>query len=119
MLSPARITELMVELMFLLLGTLMVWLGVNGPYRFDPHGVFWLVLSVALLAWGLLALARPGQWSARWQKWNRGLSLLLLGAIMLAATRVPFLWVGKLLALAGVVLILRGLFGSILIFRHS
>jgi hypothetical protein len=119
MLSPARITELVVELVFLLLGTLMVWLGVNGPYRFDPHGVFWLVLSVALLAWGLLALARPGPWSARWQRWNRGLSLLLLGAIMLTAMRAPFLWVGKLLALAGLVLIVRGILGALLILRQS
>ena len=119
MLSPARLTELMVELVFLLLGTLVVWLGVSGRIYFDRWSVSWLVLSVALLAWGLLALARPGQWRARWQKWNRGLSLLLLGTIMLAATRVPFLWVGKLLALAGLVLILRGIFGSILILRQS
>jgi hypothetical protein len=119
MLSPARLTELMVELVFLLLGTLVVWLGVSGHIYFDRRSVYWLVLSVALLAWGLLALARPGQWSARWQRWNRGLSLLLLGAIMLAVTRVPFLWVGKLLALAGLVLILRGILGSILILRQS
>ena len=118
MLSPARLTELTVELVFLLLGTLVVWLSAIGRLSPDRHSVVWLVLSLALLAWGLLALARPGQWWARWQKWNRGLSLLLLGAIMLAATRVPFLWIGKLLALAGLVLILRGIFGSILIFRH-
>ncbi len=119
MLSPARLTELMVELVFLLLGTLVVWLGLSGRIYFDRHSVSWLVLSVALLAWGLLALARPGPWGARWQKWNRGLSLVILGAIMLAATHVPFLWVGRLLALAGMVLILRGLFGCILILRHS
>jgi len=119
MLSPARITELMVELVFLLLGTLVVWLSAIGRLSPDRRSVSWLVLSVALLAWGLLALARPGQWWARWQKWNRGLSLVLLGAIMIAATRVPFLWIGKLLMLAGLVLILRGLLGSILIFRHS
>jgi len=119
MLSPARLTELMIELVFLLLGTLVVWLGVSGRIYFDRRSVSWVVLSVALLVWGLLALARPGQWWARWQKWNRGLSLVLLGAIMIAATRVPFLWIGKLLMLAGLVLILRGLLGSILIFRHS
>ena len=118
MLSPARLTELMVELVFLLLGTLVVWLSIIGRLNPDRHSVAWLVLSVALVAWGLIALARPGQWWARWQKWNRALSLLLLGGIMLAAMRVPFLWVGKLLAIAGLVLILRGLLGSILIFRH-
>ena len=118
MLSPARLTELMVELVFLLLGTLVVWLSVNGRIYVDRHSVIWLVLSVALLAWGLLAFARPGQWWARWQKRNRGLSLLLLGAIMLVVMRVPFLWVGRLLALAGLVMILRGVFGAILIIRQ-
>jgi hypothetical protein len=36
---------------------------------------------------------------------------------MLAISRAPFSWVGPLLAFAGVLLILRGLIGSALIFR--
>jgi hypothetical protein len=119
MLSPARLTELTVELVFLLLGTLVLWLSAIGRLNPDRRGIPWLVLSVALLAWGLLALARPGQWRAHWQKWNRGLSLVILGVIMLAVMRVPFLWVGRLLALAGSVLILRGILGSLLIIRRS
>jgi len=118
MLSPARLSQLMVELVFLLLGALVVWLGLNGRIYFDRRSVPWLIISVALLVWGLLALARPGQWWTLWQKWNRGLSLVLLGALMLAVTRVPFLWVGKLLAVAGLVLIVRGLLGAILILRQ-
>jgi hypothetical protein len=108
----------MVELVFLLLGALVVWLGLNGNIRPNTGSVLWLGISIALLAWGFLALARPGQWWARWQRWNRGLSLVLLGALMLAVTRVPFLWVGKLLALAGLVLIVRGLLGAVLILRQ-
>jgi len=118
MLSPARLTELTVELVFLLLGTLVLWLSAIGRLNPDRHGVPWLVLSVALLVWGLLALARPGQWWARWQKWNRGLSLVILGVIMLTVMRVPFFWVGRLLTLAGVVLILRGILGAILILKR-
>jgi len=118
MLSPARLTQLMVELIFLLLGTLVFWLGWNGRIYFDRRGVPWLVISVALIAWGLLALAKPGQWGARWQKWNRGASLALLGVLMLAISRVPFLWVGRLLALAGLLLLLRGILGSLLILKQ-
>jgi len=118
MLSPARLMELMVELVFLLLGALVIWLGLQGLIYVDRRSIPWLIISIALLAWGFLALARPGQWWMRWQKWNRGLSLVLLGALMLAVTKVPFLWVGKLLAVAGLIMIVRGLLGAVLILRR-
>lgn len=118
MLTPARLTELLMEVIFLLLGVLVVWLAVNQRIYFDRHGRGWLVLSVALMAWGLLALARPGQFWAKWKKWNRGGSLVLLGLVMLAISRVPFELVVKLLAVAGFVLIARGILGSFLILRQ-
>jgi len=115
MLSPARLTQLLMEIVFLLLGALVIWLAANGRIYFDRHGVRWLVLSVALIAWGLLALAKPGQF---WAKWNRGGSLVLLGVVMLAISRVPFDWVVRLLAAAGVILVARGILGSLLILRQ-
>lgn len=117
MLSPARLTQLVVEMIFLLLGVLVVWLGVSGHINFDRRGVAWLVISAGVAVWGLLALAKPGQFWARWQKWNRGGSMVVLGLLMLAISRVPFLWVGKLLTIAGAVLILRGVLGSFLILK--
>jgi hypothetical protein len=119
MFTAARLSQLIVEVVFLLLGGLVVWLGVTGHINFDRRGIYWLAISVGVAAWGLLALARPAQWWARWQKWNRGGSLLLLGLLVLAMTRVPFLWVGKLLALCGVVLTLRGALGSLLILKQQ
>jgi len=119
MLSPARLSQLIVEVIFLLLGALVMWLGVTGHINFDRRGLYWLILSVGVAAWGAMALARPQQWWMKWQKWNRGGSLLLLGVLMLAMTRVPFLWVGKLLAVCGLVLILRGAFGSLLILKQQ
>jgi hypothetical protein len=118
MLTPARVTQLAVEIIFLLLGALVLWLGVNGRINFDRHSAGWLVISVGVVAWGLLALGKPAQWWARWQKWNRGGSLVLLGLVMLAMMRVPFLWVGRLLAACGLLLILRGAFGSLLILKQ-
>ena len=118
MLTPARLSQLIVEFIFFLLGALVVWLAANGKIYFDRHGVGWLVISVAIAAWGLLALARQGQWWAKWQRWNRGGSLLLLGLLMLAITRVPFPWVAPFLAAAGVILALRGLLGALLILRQ-
>ena len=118
MLSPARLTQLLTEFVFLLLGALVMWLAARGRIYFDRHGSGWLILSVGLIAWGLLALAKPGQFWARWQKWTRGGSLVLLGVVMLALSRVPFDWVVKLLAVAGLILLVRGILGSLLILRQ-
>jgi hypothetical protein len=118
MLSPARLTELLMEVVFLLLGALVVWLAVNQRIYFDRRSTGWLVLSLGMMAWGLLALAKPGQFWAKWQKWNRGGSLVLLGLVMFAISRVPFEWVVKLLAVAGFILIGRGILGSLLILRE-
>jgi hypothetical protein len=118
MFSPARLTQLTVELIFVLLGILVIWLGLHSRIYFDPRSAPWLALSIGVIAWGVLALAKPGQWSARWQKWNRGGTMIVLGILMLTIGRVPFIWVGKFLAVCGVVLILRGAIGSFLILRQ-
>ena len=118
MLSPARLSQLLVEFVFLLLGALVIWLGLSGRIYFDRRSVPWLVISVGIAVWGLMALAKPGQLWAPGQKWNRGASLLLLGVIMLVITRVPFLWVGRLLALAGFILLIRGALGCLLILKQ-
>jgi hypothetical protein len=119
MLSPARMSQSVVELVFVLLGGLVVFLGVSQRIYFQRHGIPWLVLSVALIAWGVIGLQKPSHGWASWQKWNRAGSLILLGLVMLAMSRMPFLWVPKLLILAGLLLMLRGIFGAFLIFRQS
>ncbi len=118
MLSPARLTQITVEFLFVLLGALVIWLGLRGHIYFDPRSVPWLAISIGVTAWGVLAVAKPGEWWARWQKWNRGGSMILLGLLMLGIARVPFFWVGNFLALCGLVLVVRGVLGSLLILRH-
>lgn len=117
MFHPQRMVQFTVELIFALLGFLLIWLGLSGRIFFDRHGIGWLLLSAALIVWGLRALYKPRRWWARWQIWTRGFSLTLLGIVMLIIARAPFLWVGKLLAVAGLVLIARGLMGAALVFK--
>jgi hypothetical protein len=117
MLTPERLFRLMIELIFVLLGFLVVWLGLVRRIYVDRHGAAWLILSVALIVWGLRALYSPGKWWLRWQNWTRGLSLALLGVLMLVISRVPFHWVGPMLAAGGGVLVLRGLIAAFLILR--
>jgi hypothetical protein len=117
MLTPERLLRLMIELIFIMLGGLIAWLALVRHIAVDRHGVSWLILSVALILWGLRALYKPGQWWLRWENWTRGLSLSLLGILMLAISRVPFLWVAPMLAAAGGLLALRGIIGCALVLR--
>ena len=121
MLTPQQMLRITIELIFVLLGALVTWLGVSGhilvSFLNERQRPGWLVLSVAVILWGVRALYKPVQWWSRAETWTRGLSLTLLGAVMLAISHAPFTWVGSLLALAGVLLTMRGLIGAALIFR--
>src|SRR2546425_6338153 len=121
MLTPERLLRFTIELILLLLGVLVAWLALARRIFVDRHSKAWLILSVALILWGLRALYKPGQWWARWENWTRGLSLLILGLLMLAITRVPFAWVEPIIAAGGAVLAVRGIIGSALFFppRYS
>lgn len=107
----------MIEVIFVLLGGLMVWLALTGRITVERHKPSWFILSAALIIWGLRALYGPTKWWARWENWTRGLSLVLLGVVMLVITQAPFLWIGPLLAIAGIVMCVRGIIGASLAFR--
>src|SRR5438094_9055478 len=97
MLTPERLQRLIIEFIFVLLGALLVWLGLAGPARgrtVDRHSMAWLVLSVALMLWGLRALYKRGRWWLRWEDGTRGLSLALLGVFMLVLARGACSWAG-------------------------
>lgn len=117
MLTPQRALRLMIEVIFVLLGVLVVWLALTGRILVERHRPSWLILSGALILWGLRALFGPNKGWARWENWTRGLSLTLLGVVMLAISRAPFPWVAPLLAAAGVLMGLRGILGAALVFR--
>jgi hypothetical protein len=114
MLTPNRLLRLSIEFIFVLLGALLMWLGLTGKIFVDRNSIGWLGLSIAMLLWGVRALYKPGQRWAPGERWVRGLSLLLLGGVMLVISRAPFLSVGPLLGAAGLLLILRGMAGAAL-----
>lgn len=117
MVIPLRFFRLTIEIIFVLLGALVAWLGLTGNIFFDRRKIGWIIVSAVLILWGLRAIYKPNKWSTRWEDWTRGLSLTLLGLVMLAISRVPFVWVGPLLASGGALLIVRGIIGSALVFR--
>src|SRR6266705_515045 len=56
MLTPERFLRLMIELIFVMLGVLFLLLGLARRIYVDRHSTAWLILSVALVLWGLRAL---------------------------------------------------------------
>ena len=120
MLTPERLFRVLIEIIFVLLGLLVVWLGLTGHIFFDRHKVPWLVLSAALILWGIRGIyRRPGSEPPPPEDYIRSVSLTALGIVLLAISRVPFSWVGPLLACAGVVLAARGIAGSVLLLRSA
>ena len=117
MLQPEQMIRMVIELIFMLLGGLAVWLGLTNQIFADPRKPTWLILAVALIAWGAYAFARPARMWQSGERWTRGISLILLGIVMLAIARAPFVMIGKLFAVAGVILAVRGIVGLALILR--
>ena len=117
MITLPVLVQVFIELVFALLGFLLVWLAHFQQAIFAPSTLSWAIVSAAMILLGLRALVRPGPWKVRWQNLVRGLSLVLVGALLLAIIRVPFVWVEPVLEAAGLLLVLRGLLSVFLILR--
>ena len=120
MLSPARVFRLLNELVFVLLGVLLIWLALTGRYAFDRRAPAWVGLGTFLVYWGLRACWRGARQGSRGEVVAaavRGASLALVGAMMLGIVWVPFPWTAPLLGAAGAVLMLRGVVSAVLFAR--
>ena len=120
MLSPANLFRMMIEMIFVLLGCFLVWLGLSNRFMFNPQSPAWLGLGAVLVYWGARAwmkTVRAERTSGRTVERIGGASLLLVGFIMLGLAVVEFRWVGTVLAIAGGILALRGLAGAVLSLR--
>ena len=120
MLKPANLFRMMTEMIFVLLGCFLVWLGLNNQVMFNPRSPAWLGLGAVLVYWGARAwmkTARAARTSERTVARVGGTSLILVGFIMLGMVVVEFRWVGTVLAIAGAILALRGLAGAVLSLR--
>jgi hypothetical protein len=120
MLDPANLFRLLNELVFLLLGPLLVWVAWTGRYFFNRRAPTWIGLGAFLIYWGLRAWWRASRPASRRELAPaavRGGSLALVGAMMLGIAWLPFAWVGPLLGAAGGILIVRGLVSAVLVAR--
>lgn len=110
--NTSQMFRLLTEIVFILAGTLLLFAALTGRYLFDARRPSWLVLAAILILWGLQAWRRARLVAVRNLRLAArlgGVSLMLVGAIMLSLAWVRFGLVGPLLAMAGAVFVVRGL----------
>jgi hypothetical protein len=117
--TPATLFRLLSEFIVLLLGALLILLALTRPVGLPGRPVAMVILGVVLIYWGARAIARPGVEADRLQSRIRAGSLILVGLLVLAIRYVPPRSAELLLALAGGVLVIRGLVGGVLLARRS
>jgi hypothetical protein len=111
--NPARIFGVFNEMIFVLVGVLLLWVAMTGRYvGLNPRGTGWIILSAVILLWGLWTWRQGRRIVKRTLRLATKIgagSLVLTGMIMAALAWAPFVWVGQLLAAAGTVFIVRGI----------
>jgi hypothetical protein len=117
--SPATLIRLGQELVFVLLGLLLLRVAAMGRFLWDRKSGLWVALGALLFVLGVRAWLRAGKYVTRWEHRVRGASLVLLGVCMLAITLAPYGRVAALLFTAGGVLALRGVVMVALVLRTN
>ena len=122
MLTPVNLFRMLNELIFVLLGGLLVWLGLANRIFVDPRRPAWLVLAAVLIIWGVRAWMKASLIAVRGLRAVariRGASLALVGVLMISLVWLDFRWAGVALAVAGAILIARGLADALLALRAT
>jgi len=122
LLTPVNLFRMLNELIFVLLGGLLVWLGLANRIFVDPRRPAWLVLAAVLIIWGVRAWMKASLIAVRGLRAVariRGASLALVGVLMISLVWLDFRWAGVALAVAGAILIARGLAAAVLALRAT
>ncbi|MBS1841236.1 MAG: hypothetical protein JSS69_15225 [Acidobacteria bacterium] len=106
-----------IEVILALLGGFILWLALVSHKFPDRHAPSWLMLSIALMIWGAITFFRARGSRIYWVDRIGGVTLLLVGGLMLMIIRVPFDYVLPLFAATGGLLVLRGIAGGALVSR--
>ncbi len=125
MLNNNQLFRLLNEMVFLLVGALLVWAGLFGGqhlYFFNPRQPSWLILTGVLMLWGLRTWRKAPRVPAGGERAAMrigGGSIALAGFILLGLAWSSFRSAGFLLAAAGGIFVLRGLATAVIMARSS
>jgi hypothetical protein len=116
-LSPSNLFRLLNEFILLLLGALLIVLAVHRGVALPARPSAMIALGVLMLYWGLRARGRRQPQESGAAVTVRAGSLILVGVLVLSIPLLPVRHADMLLALAGGVLVLRGVVGGFLFVR--
>jgi uncharacterized membrane protein HdeD (DUF308 family) len=111
--------RLFIEVILAVLGGFILWLALVSHKFPDRHALSWLILGVVLMAWGAFTFFRARGLRTYWLDRIGGITLLLVGGLVLVISRAPFEYVLPLFAATGGLLVLRGVVGTVLAVRHG
>jgi len=106
------------EFVVMLLGALLIVLATFGRIGLPGRPMALALLGIVLIYWGVRALIKKESMH-RHQAQIRAGSLVLVGIFVLAIPFLPVRGAEPLLQVAGGVLVLRGLLGSVLLMRQA
>lgn len=119
MLNPPNLFRLLNEFIILLLGALLILLAANRGVSLPARPSAMIALGVLLVYWGMRTRLRSQAHEADAVVNLRSGSLILVGIFVLAIPLMPLRCADILLALAGGVLVLRGILGGFLVATGS
>ncbi len=116
-----RLQQAVSEIVLVLLGGLLLYLGRSGMVSVERRSAAWIAVGVLVVYRGVRSFVQArsgaGRYVTRWEEYVRGGSLLVVGAIMLGTAGLPSSYIGPLLGTAGAILVLRGLANAVLALR--
>lgn len=117
-----QLFRIMNEMLFVVVGGLLLWVALAGRFFFDPRTPSWLILAAVLIVWGVFTWLRAQKVvspRSRLAMKIGGGSVMLVGLIMASLAWAPFAWGELLLGAAGSIFVLRGLASAAILARPS
>jgi hypothetical protein len=119
MTTPASLFRLLSEFIVLLLGVLLILLALTRRVGLPARPAALIFLGGLFVYWGLRAWMRRDGDSSRSQTNLRAGSLVLVGLFILGIPLLPLRHANLLLGIAGAILVLRGIGGSLLSLKKN
>jgi hypothetical protein len=118
MLDLLRLFRVVNEMIFVVIGALLLWVAFAGRFLFDPPQPSWLILAGVVIVWGIYTWRRARRIApprTRLAMKIGGGSVALVGLIMASLAWAPLAWAAALLGTAGGIFVVRGLVTAVIL----